>query len=211
MSLGTYALITLADLEEYANITITDHEPLLERLIDAATGLFETYTRRKLKARGFSYDSDSDDYDPDNAILDGTGTDELALPQYPINSVATLRINETAIDARASLYNYGYVIDKAGGILRLTGYLFSKGMANIELAYNAGLSAIPDDLQQACIEQVVWMYKQSAVGGNLLGMAEKNLPDGTTSYAIRGLEYTGSGLLPEVKAKIDQYKKYYIG
>jgi len=200
MSLGTYALITLADLEEYAHITITDHEQLLERMIDAATGRIEKYTRRNLAARDYSYDSDSDDYDPDNAVLDGSGTNELILPQYPINSVTTLRINETEIDARPSLYNYGYVIDKAAGILRLTGYLFSKGLANIELAYNAGLSTIPEDLQQACIEQVAWMWKQSPAGGNLLGVASKNLPDGSLSYSTKDL-------LPSVRMVLESYKK----
>lgn len=209
MSLGTHALITLADLEEYANITITDHEQLLERLIDAATSLFETYTRRKLKARAYSYDSDSGDYDSDNAVFDGNGTDKMALPQYPVNSVTTLRINETEIDARPSLYNNGYVVDKQGGIITLSGYLYTKGLANIDFAYNAGLSTIPDDLAQACIEQVAWMYKQSTPGSALLGVAEKNYPDGTTSYPVRGLQYTSTGLLPEVKTKLERYKSHY--
>jgi len=202
MSLGTYALITLADLEEYANITITDHEQLLERLIDAATSLFETYTRRKLKARAYSYDSDSGDYDPDNAVFDGNGTDKMILPQYPVNSVATLRINETEIDARASIYNLGYLIEKQNGIITLSGYLYTRGLANIEFAYNAGLSAIPDDLQQACIEQVVWMYKQSAVGGNLLGVSSKSLADGSISYSNKDL-------LPSVRMVLASYKSHY--
>lgn len=200
MAVGEFALISLEELKAYLNLTVSTSDTLLEGLIDRTTSLFEDFTNRYLKARDYSYDSESDDYDPDNSILDGNDRDQIILPQYPINSVTTLRINEVAIEARDSLYSFGYIIGKKTGILRLSGYVFSPGMANIELEYNAGFDSMPDALKQACIEQAAWKYKQSAPGGALLGVNSKNLADGSISY-------TAKDLLPEVKMVLEKYKK----
>jgi len=199
MAVGTHCLITLAELKAYMNLTVSTHDTLLEQLADRATGLFEEDTSRKLKARDYSYDSGSGDYDSDNAILDGCGFDEMNMPQYPVNSVTTLRINETEIDARSDIYGLGYVIRKKEGMIRLIGYLFTRGTANIELVYNAGFSTVPNVLKQACIEQAAWLFKQSAAGSALLGVSSKTLADGSVSYTVRDL-------LPQVRMVLERYK-----
>nr|BDD47302.1 hypothetical protein 5 [bacterium] len=202
MAVGTYALTTLVNLKSFMNITVSDNDTLLENCIDRATGYFETYTRRKLKARDYSYDSDAAAYDADNAIMDGNDQDQMVIPQYPLNSLTTLRINETEIEARSGVYSLGYILDKAGGIIRLSGYLFTKGLANIELAYNAGYSTVPDDLEQAAIEHAAWLFKQSTPGSSLLGISSKSLADGTVSYSAKEI-------LPEVRMVLEQYKKRF--
>ena len=202
MSLGTYALTTLAHLKEAMGVTHSTNDELLERGIDAVTSRFETETRRKLKARDYSYVATADAYDADNAILDGNDRDHLVLPQYPIVSLTTLRINETAITERSSIYGCGWVLDKKNGVVMLNCYLFSKGRRNIELVYNAGLTTVPDDLANACIEQALWSFKQSIPGGNLLGVASKALADGSISY-------TAKDLLPGVETVLENYKKRF--
>ena len=201
MAVGEYALITLIQLKTYMKLTIDDNDELLENLIDRTTSLFEDFTSRNLKARDYSYDSESDDYDQDNAVLDGNDKNQIILPQYPVNSVSTLRINEVEISARAG-YTQGYIIDRNTGILRLSGYVFSQGMANIEIEYNAGYSSVPDTLIQACIEQSAWKYKQSVPGGALLGVNSRQLADGSVSYATKEL-------LPEVRMVLEKYKKRF--
>lgn len=202
MAVGTYALTSLDALKDYLGISQSANDNLLESCIDRATALFELETRRKLKARDYSYVSTADAYDPDNAVLDGNGRDAISLPQYPLNTLTTLRINEIAIDARSSIYALGYVLDKKAGILRLSGYVFTRGLANIELVYNAGYSTIPDDLSNVCLEQAAWLFKQTAPGGNLLGVASKTLADGSISY-------TAKDLLPSVKIVLENYKKRF--
>jgi len=202
MSVGTYALTSLAALTEYMGITVGDHDVLLENTIDRVTALFEDATRRKLLARDYSYDSDSDAYDAENAILDGNGRDAILLPQYPIQSVTTLRVNEYEIDARDSLTGCGYVIRKDRGEIVLACYLFTKGLQNIELEHNSGFSSVPADLEDAALKQCAWAFKQSPAGSNLLGVAAKNLADGSVSY-------TQKELLPEVRTTLERYKKRF--
>jgi len=168
---------------------------------ELSTGLFEHLTNRKLKARDYSYDSTSEDYDPDNAILNGYNRDRIMLPQYPVNSITTLRINEMEISARDTMYGCGYVLsDKEAGVVTLSCYLFTTGLKNIELAFNAGFSTVPDDLEQAVIEQAAWLFKQAGIGGNLLGVSAKTLADGSISYHAKEL-------LPSVRGVIETYKR----
>lgn len=203
MAVGTYALTSLANLKAFKGISVTTNDTLLENCIDRITELFENFTNRKLKARDYSYDSGSGDYDSDNAIVDGNGIDRMPLPQYPVNSITTLRINELAIDERSSIYDTGWVLaDKAAGIVILSGYIFTAGIRNIELVYNGGFSTIPEDLEQACIEQAAWLFKQSAPGGNLLGVTSKALADGSISYSAKDL-------LASVRLVLERYKKRF--
>lgn len=199
MPVGTYALTSTTNLKSYLNLTVTTHDTLLEKLIDRATGLIENFTNRNLKARDYHYDSAEDAYDPDNAVLDGNGADRLILPQRPINSVTTLRVNEIEIDARESVYECGYVIDKKDGVILLSGYLFTRGIKNVEMAYNAGYATVPDDLEQATIEQAAWMFKQSTAGSALLGEVSRSLPDGSISFSA-------ADLLPQVKRALEKYR-----
>jgi len=203
MSVGTYALTTLNSLKEFLGIEATENDALLEACIDRATGLFEHATNRKLKARDYSYDSESADYDADNAILNGNGRDRIILPQYPVNSVTTLRINEQAIDESTSIYACGWVIeDKAMGLVALRCYLYTEGLKNIDWAYNAGFSTVPDDLAQAAIEQAAWYFKQAGPGGALLGVASRSLADGSISYNAKDV-------LPSVRSTLERYKKRF--
>lgn len=202
MAVGTYALTTLAKLKTFLGISGTTNDTLLEACVDRTTALFEAVTRRKIMARDYTYDSDDAAYDQENAVLDGNDTDRLILPQYPVVSVTTVRINEIAIDERASVQNTGWVADKRIGVLYAVGHLFLRGIKNIELAYNAGYAAAPEDLENACIEQAACLFKKTAPGGNLLGVQSKSLPDGSVSYTARDL-------LPEVSAVLERYKKRF--
>lgn len=180
-----------------------DDTTLMEDCIDRTTALFEAMTNRNLKARGYSYLSTSNDYDPDNAVFDGNDRDKLVLPQYPINSVTTLRINTIEIAVRGDVFDTGYVIDKKRGILMLAGYLFTSGLRNIEVVYNAGYSTIPEDLEHACIEQAAWMFRQATPGGGLLGVAGKTLADGSISFTARDI-------LPQVQLVLNHYKRRFV-
>lgn len=200
MAVGTYALTSLANLKSYLNLSVTTHDTLLEKLVDRATSLAEDYTNRKLKARDYSYDSDADAYDADNAVLDGNDRDHMIMPQYPVNSVTTVRINTLSIDERDTVFDTGWVLDKKNGIIRLAGYVFTGGLKNIEFAYNAGYATVPDDLEQAVIEQAAWMFKQSTAGSALLGITAKTLPDGSISFS-------SGDILSQVKLVFNRYKK----
>ena len=202
MGVGTYALTSLANVKQYLNLSVATHDVLLENCVDRATEMFENFTNRKLKSRDYHYDSDENAYDADNAVMDGNGRDRMALPQIPINSVTTVRINTLSIDARSTVFDTGYVIDKQNGIILLAGYVFTKGIKNIEFAYNAGYSSVPDDLEQAAIEQTAWIFKQSSAGSALLGVSNKTLPDGSVNWVT-------TDLLPQVRRVLNKYRKRF--
>lgn len=196
MAVGAYALTTLANVKAYLHISGDESDTLLEGLIDAVSALFETYTNRKLAAR--DYDPDSD---PEDALLDGNGELELVLPQYPVNSITEILVNEQEIPASASYSESGWMDDsrlRKAGILRLRNYVFSAGRGNVAVTYNAGYSTIPDDLAQACIEQVAWKFRESSK--RELGMQSHTLKDGSVTFYP-------TDLLPAVKKLLEPYRR----
>lgn len=203
MSVGTYALTTLAAVNSYLKITADggDRDAFIEDLIDRVTAQCEQYTGRKLKARDYHYDSADSDYDPDNAILDGNGEQYLFTPQWPINSVSILTIGDTTITERESWDETGYVIYKDQGRIYLAGYTFTEGIKNIFLAYNAGYTTIPEDLEQSVIQQVAMAYKESDQGHGRLGVRVQDTSDGMTT------RFEAGPIIPQVQAVWDRYRQ----
>ncbi len=72
--------------------------------------------------------------------------------------------------------------------------------AKVEVDFRAGYEAPPDDLKLAAMTQAAWLFKESPHGQNLVGVASKNLPDGSISYHARDL-------LPAVKGAISPYTR----
>lgn len=199
--MGDYDLIQELDVREYEGITSHGDNELLTRIIERVTSRFERFCDRQFADRAYSYLTD-----PDNAKLDGLNNPNqrqiIALRQYPIISVTTVRINEVAYTESTSIYNSGWFIySKEAGLLGLRGYEWLQGAQNIELVYTAGYATIPEDLQEACIKQVLWHYKQGK-GAHLLGVSGKSLADGSVNL------YATNALLPEVKEVLMRYKRW---
>ena len=203
MAVGEHALTTLAELKDYLNISGSGDDSILESLIDRVTALFESYTGRKLKARDYHYDPAEAAYDPENAVLDGDGGSSLILPQYPVNSITTLRVMGSEIPEATSYAATGWINDgnlRSAGILRLRGYTLSAGRAFVEIAYNAGYGAVPDDLAQAAIEQAAWKFREGRKGE--LGIQSHTLPDGSVTFRP-------TDLLPSVQGVLSLYKSRF--
>lgn len=153
MSVSAYALCTLAQLKAYLGITSADYDSQLEDLVDAASAQAEAFTGRKLAARDYAW------------ALNGTGEPDLFVPEWPLNTITTLEINGAEIPARTTWDGSGYVLEADMGLIRLSGYVFYRGMGNVEVSANAGYAAAPEDLRQAVIELAAWKAKQSSMQG----------------------------------------------
>jgi len=197
MALSQDALTTLAGVKEYLALASSDHDPLLERLIEAVSAQFNAFCDRKLMARDYSYDSGDDAYDPDNALLSGSGYPELLLPQYPVISLSTLAVDGREIAPASG--GSGWVLDAGAGVLTLLDGVFPRGRHNVGLVYRAGFAAAPPDLAQAAIEQAAIRFQESGAGHGRLGVSARTLADGSVSYHA-------SALLPQVKAVLDRYR-----
>ncbi len=199
MALSQDALTGLSELKRYLKISGEGSDPLLESLIEAVSAQFNAHTGRLLTARDYSWDPADAAYDPDNAVLSGSGHPELVLPQYPLQSLGELRIDGAALPAAAPGDTAGWLADRAAGVVTRLDGVFPQGRGNLALVYRAGFASVPADLAQAALEQAAERFQQSAAGHGRLGVAARTLADGSVSYQA-------GALLPQVQAVLDRYR-----
>ncbi len=98
--------------------------------------------------------------------------------------------------------NFGWVTNEPGWRLdetsgELSG-LFPAGQQNIRVDYNAGYSAIPDDVQEACVELVQDLYQTQPINSNL-----SSAKIGPFSYSID--QANTPELSPTIRALLSTY------
>lgn len=168
----------------------------LERLITVAQELIESYCGRKFDEATFT------------EYYNGDGTDLLFVKNYPIISVTSLHDDSSGrtFGADTLIDPTGYAVIDSNRIQLFTS-LFAEEVNNVKIVYVAGYSdatvgthvPIPQDLRQACIQQVGWMFKRGK--GHNYGINSKSLDDGTIQFIETG------DLLPSVKLTIRRYRR----
>ena len=162
-------LTTLANTKAWLGIQATDDDTLLSRLIASASEFIQTWLNRSFA---------SQDY---NEVRDGTGGCRMVFADYPVTAVSSVVVNGRAIP-RAQLYgDPGYSFD-ANRII-LTGYLFSRGIGNVQLSYTAGYSETPKEIEQACIDLVSLRFKER----DRIGHQSKSLAGETVSFIVKDM------------------------
>ena len=151
MGLETATLITgaLTDVEsarDYLALDSDQHDPWLTVLINEATGLIERRTRRRLKSRTY----DGQGSNPAAFVLDGTGSSEIILPEWPATALSSARYRD-ANDLNTAL-SIVSVRFSAGGIVVLPNDVFPRGFQNIEIKATAGYLAGTHDSEIAALE-----------------------------------------------------------
>ncbi len=199
MALSSEALTSLQAVKGYLGIASAEHDALLEGLIEAVSAHFAAQTGRRLTAHDYSWDPASPAFDPDNAVLDGSGHPELLLPQYPVQSLTWLALDGAAVEEARAPGQAGWLLDRSAGVVSLLGGVFGRGRGNVALAYRAGFEQTPADLAQACLEQVAVRFQESGAGQGRLGVSARALADGSLSYV-------GQALLPQVTAVLERYR-----
>ena len=195
------AIITAANVKSYMGIaTATDTwDTEIGNLVTRIQALAEMYCDRKFEQDTYSYTGD--DKDTDRAVYDGDGTNLLITKEWPIISVTTVRINETAIDESTSIYNTGWFIrSKEKGFIGLRGYNFSGGIQNIELTYSAGYATVPTDLVQALIEECAIKVREGPKD-HQLGVSSIAAADGSIAML------TVEDLSAHTKMVLDSYAR----
>ncbi|BEQ16784.1 head-tail connector protein [Desulfoferula mesophila] len=198
MALSIDALTSLAQVKQYLGLSAATHDALLEGLIEAVSAQFNAFCGRKLMARDYSHVSGDAAYDPDNALLSGSGYPELLLPQYPVINLSSLVVEGRSL-APSENGSTGWLLDAGAGVLSLIGLVFPRGSHNLGVVYRAGFGAAPADLAQAAVEQSAMRFQESAAGQGRLGISARTLADGSVSY------HSGE-LLPQVRAVLERYR-----
>lgn len=194
MSLDAGAWTTVAAVKQALKIDSgdNDHDNEIEALINACYLMLEAYIHHPLKAADYT------------EYYDGDSTNSLVLRKYPINSVASIYDDVTREWAADTLIeSTDYVIDNEEqiGSVRLfqNTIIFSSGVKNIKITYNAGYTTIPNDAARACIMLVSYYFNRQG-------------SEGMTAQSIGGKSesYTDEALPLYIRQMVNKYKEFSV-
>lgn len=184
VTLSPYAMTTLDAAKEHLGIpgANTTYDDIVTRYINASSGRIESYCDRKFIQRSFT------------EYQGGIANDRILLGQWPANKPTELWIDSTGLftDADKQLDTGAYELDfsaRGEGIgVVLTGgagchQLFPRGRRNIKIVYTAGyadLDALPDELEDACLWGMEFLYDMR--NDRRIGTATKSKNQETITY-----------------------------
>jgi hypothetical protein len=155
-------LTTLANVKDYLNLTSDGADVLLDRLISAVSGFIQTWLGRQISSQAYT------------EIRNGHDGLQMTFANTPVTAVASVKVDGLVIPAAADYSSRGYRFTHSA--LVLNGYSFTRGLGNVELAYTAGFTTTPPELEQACIELVALRYKErDHIGQDVASMQGQNV------------------------------------
>lgn len=152
-------LAALATVKARLGITASTENTLLTNLLELATGIFNRHCNRVF-ARS---ESATDEFDADHC--------ELNLSRPPLESVSAFALKTREADGWVTQTDVDYIARKTPGgcILSLTSPLgsfrerlrvtYTGGYVLPGTAVGSGQTALPDEVEHACVEQVAFWYQ----------------------------------------------------
>jgi len=179
--LDTYALTTWARYKAIrgAQLAPDTDQTTVEYLINATTKQGELLAGRSLKARDYGVGHFTP-YD-----FDGNGRTKMLLPNFPINSITHLYIDNLRVfGAETEVDTDDYAFYAKEGILVYPFWVFPEGILNVRIEHDAGFATVSDEIQFAVIETVAWNL--SRVRGQSIGLRTVSSGAGgvSSSYEI---------------------------
>lgn len=164
------SLTTLATVKAFKNITASEHDAEILRLIPAVDQFVEQYCNRVIESATVT------EY---HSTRDGQTT--LKLQRYPVASITSLHDDvDRVYGADTLLATSDYVLtDPKAGIVALDGVSFHEGLNNVQVVYVAGFAAGTKEralLEQAAIE-LIWLARDKG-DKSLLGLQSRSIADG---------------------------------
>jgi hypothetical protein len=200
MSVAASSLITLDQLKAYLGPSFegNQNDGLLELLIDSVTVMFDSHLGRTLAKTTYT-----------NLYFDGTGKENLYLPNWPIVSITSIYEDDVLLTEGV---DSDYVLYADIGILKRVSGAWLKGLKTVKTTLVAGYvvqgaaplageTALPANVKLACMIQVSREWKKTQ--GSEWGESSRTFPDGSTSRIERGL-------LKEVEEILDHYRRIRI-
>ena len=175
------SLATVAQLKAFLKLTGSGEDAALQTLLDRVTGRMQAYTGRSLLRRTREAE-----------LYSGLGDSWLDLRDRPAAAVIEVRHGDDLISQSE------YAIDAENG--RLLG-AWTRGDLNYTVTWQSGYATLPGELVDACVRQAAWTYRQSALGGNLLGVTSKQHEGGGST------SFVSDAWLPEVIDVLDGYRR----
>lgn len=188
-------LAQLSTVKTRLGITDTTDDTLLTNFIESASARFDAECHRSLERAV-------------NAVEEFSGdVMEIRVARYPIESVSQFHHKENETDGWQLQSDVDYLI-RRGCVISLAGALGSQTQ-QCKVTYTggyvlpgttpgAGQTALPDDLEHACVEQVAYWYQNRHRLGLLSVPA-----DGRTFYQLAKID-----LLPQVESVLMKYERW---
>ena len=188
-------LTQLSTVKARLGITDATDDTLLTNIIKFAGARFDNECHRSLERAV-------------NAVEEFSGdVTEIRVARYPIESVSQFHLKTNETDGWQSQTDVEYVIRRAcvvslggafGAQTQQARVTYTGGYVLPGNTPGSGQTALPDDLEQACVEQVAYWY-QSRHRLGLLSMPA----EGRTFYQLAKID-----LLPQVEAVLRKYERW---
>lgn len=190
-------LVELATVKERLNLTDTVDDTMLSNFIALVSGRFEQFCNRKFGrvADGtFEFQADASEVIPD---------------RLPIESVSSFDLKTTEADGWVAQSDIDYLVRKntvisldaaLGGERELGRVTYTGGYVLPGAEPEAGQTAFPAEIEQACAEQVAYCYQNRDRLG-LISIAGQG-------GAIQ--QFAQLDLLPFVKEVLKKYERYVL-
>jgi len=207
MALQASALIDVDFYNTLSGEDFDDDDEKIIALINAATSLMENFCNRYLKARDFTYDTESENYDQRYSIFDGPKFNQFWFPTYPLNSLTEFIISDVEIILATDYTDTtGYFLYPEKGLLVFDGGFDYGYMQNVTAIWNGGYvsgSIELTELQMMCYE-LVKNFLSAPENSNKI--SEKI---GNYSYTLNPAAITAKmmGLSPSVFGELGKYKR----
>ncbi|KGW27083.1 phage gp6-like head-tail connector family protein [Burkholderia pseudomallei MSHR733] len=191
-------LTTLANAKQWLNVpsTVTGDDAMLTRLVSAASQFVQTYLNRTIASTAYTEKHT------------GSGSNTLALPNYPITAVSSLAIRGVPIAASPDGVQVGYTFDDR--FLYLIGNVGFSSFPNgtdghfpkwpplgVQVSYTAGFASTPFDIEQAVLELIGLKY---AGDRTHFGQVSKTVNGEVVSFSMADMPAS-------VKTLLNNYRK----
>lgn len=124
-------LTSVANVKSWLNITGSDSDALLQRLISGWSNTIKKYISKDVLTATYT------------EVYNGNGKNRMILKNQPIISISSLVVGAQVIPAISAWPNPGYTIDGDTGIaVLLQGYAFNQGIQNVAITYQAGYQSL---------------------------------------------------------------------
>jgi hypothetical protein len=187
----------LTTVKDRLAITVSTYDTLLTSAIKAVSDRFDQLTNRTLSR---TVDNTQEFFGNDTEII---------VTCYPLESVSKFELKSNETEGWVEQTGVDYLIRNACVISLATRLGTEHQQARITYTGGyvlpgatpgAGQTALPNDLEQAAVEQVAYWYRNK----DTLGLI-RNWPSGGTYQVFRNAE-----LLPSVEATLKSYEKWSL-
>jgi hypothetical protein len=155
------AFISKAELESFLGYAVDTDKATLT--VDAACDFIRNHT-----GQDFATGSQT-------VLLDGTGLDTVLLPQVPVGTVSSVKLNGEVVTE--------YGISGSGMLLRTFPGVWTAGRQAVEVTYTYGYSEVPAEINMLALTIAARIYVQGLVTVAQVGLTN-------TTFATDALSLT---------------------